>query len=405
MMRIQKAELLVGFLSFLDGVQAIVLVTLLPFLLFVNSAPSSNSLVLASPLGIGFLFSVAGTFLIGYIADLVNPIKVLLLSQILQFFILITLLIWALQGQSMQTAFGATLVLIFSRSFGPAKDKVRAIVILPERRRSINSTIRRYFLIINHLTALSCTLALSTLAVSKWPLLLIIAICAVIGSFIIVLFLKPIYLAGNQLSFEKSQTTNRFQIAPILIMLLIPIGLSLNAGIPSVGFSAWLAATHFYQPWIAGVVGTILVAFDFVFLKIITRFIDTGQLKMSWLHRIGGILLITSCCLINAALYFPTGFNQLLVLSLAFVCVTFCTSISSLIALEIQYGFGQEQTRGRIASLTRISVTIGYAVTTWISPSIYFQNLFVFMLLLFAGIFLVFIPSRYCLYLHNTIVD
>lgn len=396
--RLQKPEMQVALLSFFDGIQAVVLITLLPFLLFVNTFSNSSSLSLASPLGIGYLLSVAGTFAVGYGVDRWDPIRVLLLSQGFQFFILLILLGSALQGRSVQTAFTATLALVFSRSLGPAKDKIRTLVIRPERRRHVNSEIRRYFLVVTHLFGLFSTVCLSVLPVSKWPLMLIVALSAVAGSVVVTLFLRPICNSRNFSFTGNRETPSPTRIRPVLFMLVIPIGLSLTAGLPSVGFSAWLAATRTYQPWMVGVVGTILVALDFLFLKAITQLIETGRLNMSRLHRIGGVLVSSSCCLTYAALQFPPGLIQLLVLSAGFVCVAFCVSISSLISMEIQYGFGEERTRGRIASLTRVSVTIGYGVTSWLSPAIFFQNLIVFFALFFAGALLTLIPRRYCLY-------
>lgn len=361
----------VAALVLLDGAQLAALLTILPFLLFTGT--TASGVAGAAPLAVGLAMGVVGTLAVGRLSDKVSPYGLLQSMQCLQILVYALALAAASTKSMVLLAVSAAASVALARSVGPAKDKIRAEHIGPDRRTSFNATTRRWFLVVNQVAVAVCTVGLTALPRLAWPLSLTLVIVVNLASLLMTQSLRRRQPGSTDGPSAHRPERLNSQQRLLLVWGLALIGvLGLGSALPTVGLTAWITRTHGYPPWIISAVGVVVLAADFWFIKWISEFVSSRPRWWATIHRFGSILLIAAVVMTVAGTRSRSTPVALSLIVLGMVLSALALSVGTLLAMEIQYGFGSPATRGWVASLTRTGSIAGTAAATALAPGIFF---------------------------------
>lgn len=381
-------------LVMLDGAQATALVVVIPFTIFGNSFATAGWALGAVPIATGFALGMLGTLLVGRMADSRPAIGLLQSLQIAQAVLVAGVMVSAVARHLVALSLFTVLALAVSRSVGPAKDKIRSEFIGEERRTLFNAQVRRYFLVVNEIVGAVCTVTISILPPRLWPLLLVISLICIAASLVVASSLRPKMTLRTSPSTdvpEQLSASSRRRLG--IGLVVVGVG-SLTAALPGVGLSAWIAAAPAYGPWLVTVVGLSALAVDFFFIRLIGSTLAKRPSLWPAVHRLGGALVICATVGTAAALGVTSGAAQIALFLFAMICASLAYSVSAMLAMEIQFGFGSRATRGRIASYTRLSAAGGLAVSSWLAPGVFLGGWVPVAALASVGLLLCLLPRR-----------
>jgi len=394
----------VAALVLLDGAQLAALLTILPFLLFTGTTASGTAA--AAPLAVGLAIGVVGTLAVGRLSDKVSPYGLLQSMQSLQIVVYALTLAAASTKSMLLLAVSAAASVALARSVGPAKDKIRAEHIGPDRRTSFNATTRRWFLVVNQVAVAVCTVGLTALPRLAWPLSLTLVIAVNLTSLLMTQSLRrrqPSSTDGPSAHLRPERLNSQQRLLLAWGLALIGV-LGLGSALPTVGLTAWITRTQAYPPWIISAVGVVVLAADFWFIKWISEFVTSRPRWWATIHRFGSILLIAAVAMTVAGTQSRSTPVALSLIVLGMVLSALALSVSTLLAMEIQYGFGSPTTRGWVASLTRTGSIAGTAAATALAPGIFFTTWPIITCVTILAVATLLVPSRLSRQLTNAAV-
>ncbi|MBT1631454.1 hypothetical protein [Curtobacterium flaccumfaciens] len=390
----------VAALVLLDGAQLAALLTILPFLLFTGTTASGAAG--AAPLAVGLAMGVVGTLAVGRLSDKVSPYGLLQSMQGLQIVVYALTLAAASTKSMVLLAVSAAASVALARSVGPAKDKIRAEHIGPDRRTSFNATTRRWFLVVNQVAVAVCTVGLTALPRLAWPLSLTLVIAVNLASLLMTQSLRRRQpgSTGNPAAHRPERLNSQQRLLLVWGLALIGV-LGLGSALPTVGLTAWITRTHGYPPWIVSAVGVVVLAADFWFIKWVSEFVTSHPRWWATIHRFGSILLIAALATTVAGTQSRSSPVALSLIVLGMVLSALALSVSTLLAMEIQYGFGSPATRGWVASLTRTGSIAGTAAATALAPGIFLATWPLIACVTVLAVATLFVPTR----LSRSLID
>ncbi|UCR89398.1 hypothetical protein [Mycetocola spongiae] len=377
----------------LDGIQSTALILLFPFLIFGRAGDPPNGVFGAAPIAAGLALGILGTLLVGRLVDRHVAPGVLQLLQISQAACILGLILGALCGQFLLLNVMGMLAVALARSVGPAKDRIRAEFIGPERRTLFNAEVRRYFLLVNEAVAALCTLTLSVIPARYWSLPLLLSLACIAASVAVASSLAAQAAPRGTGPIAAGEKLPRSVRSPLAVGLIVVGLLGLASALPTVGLAAWLSASHRYGPWLITVAGLVSLGCDFFFIRFLGLTLVKRPDRWRRIHRLGGLLMIGAALGTAAAVNSGHAGAQVALLLLAMLCATLAYSVSTMLAMEIQFGFGSAAARGRIASYTRVSSVAAMALASWLAPGVFLANWVCLVAILAAGVALCVVPG------------
>lgn len=381
-------------LVMLDGVQATILIVVLPFTIFGSAHDLASGIVGVTPVGAGFALGILGTFIVGRQVDNRSALTTLQFLQVFQALCVIGTVVSALSEHFLVLGLCGMLALATSRSVGPAKDKRRSGFISPERRTTFNAQVRRYFLVANEAVGALCTITMSVIPSRFWPLLLLISLFCVSASTTVAGSLKKESVLKNVESAALPQEIEEGMRPQLAIGLLVVGLLGITSTLPTVGLSAWISTSHVYGPWFVTVVGLVKLVVDFFFIRFLSTSLEKRPKLWQVLHRFGGVLVICSVLGTTVAVSAERFVVQVPIILIAMVCSTLAYSVSTVLAMEVQFGFGSQEVRGRIASYTRLSSVAALALASWMAPGVFLGSWATVVAMSIVGAALCMLPGR-----------
>lgn len=378
-------------LVLLDGIQVAVLLTVLPFMLISGEEGPSGSMAEISPLGIGIALGIGGTLVIGRVVDRINPYAVLQGIQALQIFLLLCVIAFSLFGWKELVPLSVVCAVTVARSSGPAKDKIRAFHIDSARRVTFNSFVRRWFLVIGQVVIVVITLLLSNMPRPYWPTLLFLSIAAIVASIFLTIQLQKLARAGGPTPSRQPGALVKPRRGPLLLALSVITCLGIGAALPTVGLTAWIA--HYGYPiWILGAFGVYIVFVDFWFTKALGHYLDAHPEKWASAHRVGAIILLVGLCGVWISGLIENTQGSLLALGISLTISTLAYSMSVMLAMEVQFGYGDHASRGAVASYTRSAAVAGSAIAATIAPALILGGGVITTLAIAASVLVLLVP-------------
>lgn len=361
-------------LTLTDGGQAVVLLTLLPFILLrVVSIEPAEGIAGVGPLSAGFLLGIVGTIAIGRMADKWSPYTVLQILQFFQVLLSIGLVLCFLRNLEVVSTFLVALCIGLLRSSGPAKDKIRSIHIPRGRRTSFNALVRRWFLVVNQALIVALTVVISFLPPFLWPILLLVSTLLVCCS---ALLTRSLSARGGVRSSDQENVYTHLsgtQARELSLLFLVIIILSLGVAIPTIGLTAWISL-HRIPPWVLSVFGLYIVVYDFWFIKLLGAKLSNQPQLWGIAIKLGAGSLILGVVASWAIGPLEAGWLASILLIVLGPAVATSSSIATMFAMEVQHGFATDSLRGRISSYTRISSAVGTAVASIVAPAIFLNE-------------------------------
>ena len=380
-----KDERRVFALTLTDGAQAVVLLTLLPFILLrhVATTPSMGTTGLGA-LSAGFFLGIAGTLLCGRAADRWSAYAVLQLLQLLQIVTSVGLVLNLIQNRQVLSTFLVAIGIGLLRSSGPAKDKIRALHIPRDQRTQFNALVRRWFLVVNQTLVVVLTVIISILPEEFWPHVLLTSTLLVSASIVLTRSLSGGTTTSALNQDAPSARLSRPHAGRLSLAFLVIVILGLGIAIPTIGLTTWISL-HSIPPWVLSAYGLYLVAFDFWFIKLLGSTLSGRPTLWGRAIQWGAVALLVGVVSSWLVGQLTPGWPAYILLLVVGPTVTAAASISVMFAMEIQYGFGEDSLRGRIASYTRICSAVGTAVASFIAPAIFLHEVVITTATLFAA--------------------
>ncbi|QDZ41969.1 hypothetical protein [Corynebacterium sp. sy039] len=394
MIRNQSREISIASLVLLDGIQTTVLIIVLPFVIFGSTHSLELWFLGVTPISAGFALGILGALLVGRQVDRRSALTVLQVLQVFQALFLVGTIVSALAGHFFALALFGMLALAFSRSVGPAKDKIRSEYISSGRRTLFNGQIRRYFLVANEIAGALCTITMTIIPSHYWPLLFLVSFVCTVTSISVAVSLKT---KSTQQVMARSSMPQKIgkNVRLPLVMGLVVVGiLGLSSALPTIGLSAWISTRDVFGPWLVTVVGLIDLTVDFFFIRLLSTTLEKRPELWKIIHRVGGTLMIFAILGTTVAVNTKEHILQLAILLFSMVCATLVFSISAMLAMEIQFGFGAQENRGRIASYTRLSSAVAMTIAAWLTPGVFLGNWMTVTILTLTGVVLFLLPSK-----------
>lgn len=364
-------------LFLIDGMQLTALLTIIPFILFGSEQIGSIALSSSVAISGGIFIGSIGTLVVGHLSDSYSATRILQTIQIWQALTILALCFFINSDKRFLSMLFAAISIVLSRSSGPAKDKLRSVIVRPSIRQDYNVKIRQAFLFLNQFTLLGLTLTFSLIDSRHWAITLVLVL---LFSFISICLVNSLQNEFQTMPKKASclnpcgNTCDGTGLNKIVTPLVGVFILSLLTSFPTVGLAVWIQKYKIAIPLLAGIIGTISTIVDIYIINKINVLLKNNRSLWGKLFQIGGLLSLLCVTLTIVSFKLPGVYSASAIILLAVVCSSIGNSIAVMISMEIQYGFGSHVARGRISSFTRTTTSVAGSLSAYLTTGIFLYN-------------------------------
>lgn len=373
-MRKHNTETLLAASIVIDGFGTVFFLTSMPFFL-VRYGQSSVTAV-AFSIGVGGLLGLVASYPMGMLADSLDRRNLLATWQVIQIAVSLPLLFFAAHHSAMVLAVFAAGALAASRAQAVVRDAVRADYIKPDTRISFNTSVRSKFLVANAVASFGALALAGIIPANVYWIFPLVNIASFLVSWLLTRALPDRDMSAEHEHEEAAPFSSRRLISLPMVQTLLALAiLPAMADLITVGLSSWIAVTQRFPVYLLTLITAVCLVVELLLQGFLKRRLEVGNR----LWRASRARVSASAVMALAAFFTVARWEMPMAVTIGVslfgaICATYCSLMSVIFGMSLQYWLGTDSDRGKISAIFRIAQALSITAGGLIAPAVFFGH-------------------------------